>query len=67
MSLPASTTKQQLRDSISCPRKRNEVPERPKETVLVSMVNSSHCLSIERECEIAGKIVFVDVRPVELL
>ena len=53
------TTQQQLRDSISHLQKLNEVPERPKENILVSRVNSTHRLSISRENEIAGNLAFL--------
>jgi hypothetical protein len=54
-----STTQQQLRDSISRLRTLNEVPERPKENILISRVNSTHRLSISRENEIAGNLAFL--------
>lgn len=44
---------------ISRLRKRNEVPEQPKENIPVSGVNSAHYLDISRENEIAGNLVFL--------
>jgi hypothetical protein len=42
----SATIQQQLRDSINRLQTLNEVPEQPKENILVSGVNSTHRLSI---------------------
>ena len=55
----SATTPQHLRDSISRLRKLNEVPEQPKENILVSRVNPNYYLDISRENEIAGNLAFL--------
>jgi hypothetical protein len=54
-----TTTRQQLLQSISLFQTLNEVPEPPRENVLVSEIDSTHCLSISREKEIASNLAFL--------
>ncbi|TVY14781.1 hypothetical protein LARI1_G007475 [Lachnellula arida] len=55
----SAITQQQLRQSISRLRKLNEVPEPPRENILIPDVGSTHDLSIERENEIASNLAFL--------
>ena len=55
----SATTPQHLRDSINCLRELTEVPEQPKENVLVLRVKLNHHLDISRENEIAGNLAFL--------
>lgn len=52
-------TREQLRQTISRLRTLNEVPEMPKENILVSGIDSTRCLSISRENEIASSLAFL--------
>jgi hypothetical protein len=54
-----ATTPQQLRNSINRLRALTEVPEQPKENVLVFEVNPNHHLDISRENEIASNLAFL--------
>jgi hypothetical protein len=55
----SATTPQQLWDSISRIGKLNEIPEQPKENILVSRVNPNRHLDISRENEITGSLAFL--------
>ncbi|KAH8671923.1 hypothetical protein BGZ60DRAFT_527361 [Tricladium varicosporioides] len=55
----STITPEHLRQSIRILKNLNEVPEPPKEHILVIDTNSAHQLSIERENEIASNLAFL--------
>ena len=54
-----ATTRQQLQQTMSRLQTLNEVPELPKENILVSGMDSTRRLSISRENEIASNLAFL--------
>jgi hypothetical protein len=53
------TTRQQLQQTINRLQTANEVPELPKENILVSGIDSTRRLNISRENEITSNLAFL--------
>lgn len=54
-----ATTRQQLQQTINRLQTANEVPELPKENILVSGIDSTSRLNISRENEITSNLAFL--------